>query len=186
MLAHRHRLLFFTVITHYTLWYSLVRWSVGSDCFLTTTEPLQSSFSIDPRPPRSGDLGPIVLVRIRAQLPRSHMPKRTGLRGETCQVPKQQARCESALKLTFKLIETYSSSDWRYDGSVNEATPLYYPQTTHFLWWGTNSYVSTTLTSISSQKAKEIWRTEVVKLKFDTPSSCEHAPLTFPSKNTQI
>ncbi len=69
------------VITHYTAWYSLVRWSVGSDCFLTTTEPLQSSFSIDPRPPRSGDLGPIVLARIRARLLCSHMPKRTELRG---------------------------------------------------------------------------------------------------------
>ncbi len=83
------------VITHYTVWYSLVRWSVGSDCFLTTTEPLQSLFLIEPRPPRSGDLGPIVLARIRARLPCSHMPKRTELRGETRQVPKQQARCES-------------------------------------------------------------------------------------------
>ncbi len=87
------------VITHYTAWYSLVRWSVGSDCFLTTTEPLQSSFSIEPRPPRSGDLGPIVLARIRARLPCSHMPKRTELRGETRQVPKQRARCESTLSL---------------------------------------------------------------------------------------
>ncbi len=85
------------VITHYTAWYSLVRWSVGSNCFLTTTEPLQSSFSIEPRPPRSGDLGPIVLARIRARLPCSHMPKRTELRGETRQVPKQRARCESTL-----------------------------------------------------------------------------------------
>ncbi len=32
------------------IWYSLTRWSVGSDCFLNTTEPLQSSFSIEPRP----------------------------------------------------------------------------------------------------------------------------------------
>ncbi len=85
------------VITHNTAWYSLVRWSVGSDCFLTTTEPLQSSFSIEPRQPRSGDLGPIVLARIRAWLPCSHMPKRTVLRGETRQVPKQRARCESTL-----------------------------------------------------------------------------------------
>ncbi len=69
------------VITHYTVWYSLVHWSVGLDCFLTTTEPLQSSFSIEPRPPRSGDLGPIVLAQIRARLPCSHMTKRTELRG---------------------------------------------------------------------------------------------------------
>ncbi len=38
------------------------------DRIASTTEPLQSSFSIEPRPPRSGDLGPIVLARIRARL----------------------------------------------------------------------------------------------------------------------
>ncbi len=32
------------------IWYSLIRWSVGSDYFLNTTEPLQSLFSIEPRP----------------------------------------------------------------------------------------------------------------------------------------
>ncbi len=41
------------------------------------------------------DLKPIVLARIRARLLCSHMPKRTELRGETRQVPKQRVRCES-------------------------------------------------------------------------------------------
>ncbi len=43
------------IITHYTVRYSLARWSVGSDSFLTRTEPLQSSFSIEPRPPNLDD-----------------------------------------------------------------------------------------------------------------------------------
>ncbi len=51
------------------------------DRIASTTELLQSSFSIEPRPPRSGDLGPIVLARIRARLLCSHMSKRTELRG---------------------------------------------------------------------------------------------------------
>ncbi len=95
------------VITH--VWYSLVRWSVGSDCFLTTTEPLQNLFSIEPRPPHSGDLGPIVLAWIRARLPCSHMPKRTELRGEMCQVPKQRARCENTL-IPFFIYKMHISS----------------------------------------------------------------------------
>ncbi len=98
------------VITHYTVWYSLVR---GSDCFLTTTEPLQSSFSIEPRPPRSGDLWSTVLARIRVWLPCSHMPKRTELRGETCQVPKQRARCESTLILICVPVYCRNLSRWR-------------------------------------------------------------------------
>ncbi len=105
------------VITHYTAWYSLVRWSVGSDCFFTTTEPLQSSFSIEPRPPRSGDLGPIVLALIRARLPCSHMPKQTELRGETHQVPKQRARCESTLSWHLQMARRIVFTDsgfWKY------------------------------------------------------------------------
>lgn len=79
------------------------------------------------------------------------------------------------------MIETYSSSDWRYDGSVNEATPLYYPQTTHFLRWGTNSFDSTTLASISSQKAEEIWTTEEEAYVWHPIIMS-----TFPSKNTNL
>ncbi len=65
-----------------------------------------SLFSINPRQPHSGDLGLIVLARIWAWLTCSHMPKQTELRGEMCQVPKQQARCESTLKLLKWLIQT--------------------------------------------------------------------------------
>ncbi len=90
------------VITHYTVWYSLVCWSAGSDCFLTSTELLQSSFLIQPRTRHSGDLRPIVLVRIRAWLPCSHMSKQTELRGEMRQVPKQRVRCESTLRLELE------------------------------------------------------------------------------------
>ncbi len=35
-------------------------WSVGSDCFLTMSEPLQSPFAIEPRPPLQGGLDTLV------------------------------------------------------------------------------------------------------------------------------
>ncbi len=36
---------------------------------------------------------------LQARLARSHMPKRTELKGEMWQVPKQRARCENTLNL---------------------------------------------------------------------------------------
>lgn len=67
----------------------LVRFSFGSNCFLTTTEPLQSVFAIGPRPARSDDLRPVVLVQIQTRLLCSHMPKQTELRVKMHRVLKQ-------------------------------------------------------------------------------------------------
>lgn len=67
----------------------LVRLSVGSNCLLTTTEPLQSVFAIGPRPAHSDDHRPIVLVWIQTRLLCSHIPKQTGLRVKMHQVLKQ-------------------------------------------------------------------------------------------------
>jgi len=58
-------------------------WSVGSDCFHTSRELANSSLAIGPRPPRSGGLVIIVLVRIQAWLLCLHTPKQTLTKGET-------------------------------------------------------------------------------------------------------
>ncbi len=99
------------VITHYTLRYSLARWSVGLDCFLPITEPLQRLFSIEPRAPHSGDLGPIVLAWIRVRLPCLHMLKE--IKWETHQVQKQRARCKSTLRLITRRPGPTSPSSTR-------------------------------------------------------------------------
>ncbi len=72
--------------SRYELWYRLVRWSVGSDCFLTMSERsrvrLQSSRDHLFREVSVRLFG-LLLVRTRVRLLHSHLPKWTAPRGTT-------------------------------------------------------------------------------------------------------
>lgn len=82
---------FYTTQFHHALLYRLVRWSTGSDYLLNTSEPLQSLFTIRPRPPEL-----IVLVWNHERLPCFYMSHRT--KGENTRLQNKcskRARCEN-------------------------------------------------------------------------------------------